>query len=110
MIFLYDPKSDIVEIDESLSELIPGFLENRKRDAEILLAACQVGDIETLKSKGHTLKGVCGSYGFEKLSALGAQIETQANSESIEQMIQTITTFKDFLNSVEVRYVPAQEW
>lgn len=46
-----------VEIDESLKHLIPGFLENRRKDIEKIRLALGQAEFPTIQTLGHRMKG-----------------------------------------------------
>jgi len=93
-----------VSIDGDLEDLIPGFLDNRRKDIESLKEALSVSNIESLKSIGHSLKGVGGGYGFDGLSEIGAEIESKAKSDDITGMDTLIENLTDYLDRVEITY------
>jgi hypothetical protein len=47
----------IVHGDPDLRELIPGFLENRRKDLAALSAAVERGDFPAIQALGHRIKG-----------------------------------------------------
>ncbi len=94
----------IVSIDKDLEDLIPGFLENRKKDVVSLGEALASGRIESLKSIGHSLKGVGGGYGFNELSLIGAEIERIAKSGDTVGMAELIHKMSDYLARIEIVY------
>ena len=69
-----------VTVAKDLEDLIPTFMKNRAKEVETLRAALSGGDMEQLRQLGHRMKGVGNSYGFEKVSVLGKQIEDGAKS------------------------------
>ena len=93
-----------LSIDSDLEDLIPGFLENRKKDIVSLKQACEDEDIETLRSIGHSIKGVGGGYGFKGLSELGANIETIAKSGTSSGIAELIDEMENYLSRVEIVY------
>ena len=93
-----------VTIDPDLEELIPGFLENRQKDVDKMKEALTAGDIETLRSIGHSLKGVGGGYGFDRISELGAEIEVFAKNEDLESIKSRADDLAGYLEHVEVVY------
>jgi len=74
----------IVHIDIDLEDLVPGFLENRQKDLEMLEKVIQENDFESLRSIGHNLKGVGGGYGFLEITEIGAAIEESAKAANLE--------------------------
>jgi len=93
-----------VSIDPDLEDLIPGFLENRLKDVDKMKEALTAGDTETLRSVGHSLKGVGGGYGFDRISELGAEIEEFAKADDLESIKQRVDDLADYLEHVQVVY------
>ena len=94
----------VVKVDPDLEDLVPGFLENRKADVDKLRKALEKTDFDILTSIGHSIKGVGGGYGFDRMSELGAAIETSAKAGDAENVKEKIEQLDDFLNRVEVEY------
>ena len=92
----------VVTVDIDLEELIPGFIENRKKDIGSLKDSLANGDVENLRSIGHSLKGVGGGYGFNGLSEIGAKIETIAKSGESTGIEDLINEMDDYLSRVEI--------
>lgn len=84
-----DSRDDIQEpirirVDPELASLIPGFLENRRKDVILLVEAVHRGDFETARILGHSMKGSGGGYGFDGITDIGGDIEVAAkDSDSI---------------------------
>lgn len=94
----------IVTVDSDLEDLIPGFMENRVADCRKLGAAHAEGDFSTIQSIGHNLKGVGGGYGFEKMSELGASIETAAKSGDTDKLSGLIDELSNYLQRIDVKF------
>lgn len=92
----------IVSIDKDLEDLIPGFLENRRKDVRLLSEALTNSNAETLKSMGHSLKGVGGGYGFDELSAIGEEIEKIAKTGEVNGIKELINRMSDYLDRLDV--------
>jgi len=94
----------IVNVDEDLEDLIPGFLENRVTDIDKLNSAVSENDSEILRSIGHSLKGVGGGYGFMKITEIGAEIESCAKLKDMDKIKCLIKELADYLDRVEIVY------
>ncbi|MFQ5660502.1 MAG: Hpt domain-containing protein [Gammaproteobacteria bacterium] len=94
----------IVTIDSDLEDLIPGFLQNRSRDLESLREALKQKDCQAIQATGHSLKGVGGGYGFDKMSELGAEIESSAKANDLGKLAELIEQYGDYLDRIEVVY------
>ena len=93
-----------VTVDEDLEELIPGFLENRKKDIIALSEALDGGDIPKVQSIGHSIKGVGGGYGFDGLSELGAQLEMAAKEGNSARIGELIAEMGQYMDSIDIVY------
>lgn len=91
-----------VKIDGDLEELIPGFLENRNKDIESLDKALAAGDFQSLQSIGHTLKGVGGGYGFDRMSEIGAAIENAGKDADVDAARVQVDALRDYLARIDV--------
>ncbi len=94
----------IVHIDIDLEDLVPGFLENRQKDLEMLEKVIQENDFESLGSIGHNLKGVGGGYGFLEITEIGAAIEESAKAANLEVASENIKKLSYYLSHIEVIY------
>ncbi len=95
----------IAEVEADLASLIPGFLENRKKDLQDLEKALAIDDFQKLKQIGHILKGVAGSYGFDLIGQYGSEIEAAASSQDKSTIDQRIKMIAHFLDHVEIVYI-----
>ena len=91
-------------IDQGLEEIIPGFLENRRRDVQILEAALQERNLVQIQIIGHRMRGDGGGYGFDAISMMGAALEQAAAREDRSAIRRHIDELIDFLGRVTVVY------
>ena len=94
----------IVHVDEEIEDLIPGFLDNRWKDVEILKEALDKGDYKTILSLGHKMKGAGGGYGFDHITDLGLALENAAKAQNTEEIQRRIQEISYYLEHVEVIY------
>ena len=98
------PEPVRVSIDPDHQDLIPGFLQHRRHDVQILEKAVAVGDFEIIRTLGHRMKGDGGGYGFSMISDIGGALEKAAlekNTQGVVACIQALTTY---LDRIEVVY------
>ena len=93
-----------VALDQDLEEIVPGFLENRRRDAQALETALQQNDLKTIHVIGHRMKGDGGGYGFDAISEIGAALEQAAAQENLDAILRHTAELVDFLARVRVVY------
>ena len=89
---LMDDMPDFADVDiqTSMDELIPFFIESTTNDLEQIQAAMKTEDLETVRRIGHSLKGSSGAYGQDGIGKIGADIEEAAlngNREITEEKI-----------------------
>ena len=93
-----------VTVAKDLEDLIPTFMTNRNKELETLRVALGAGDMEQLRQLGHRMKGVGNSYGFERVSVIGKQIEDGARSGDRAGLETSIAGYADYLAKLEVAY------
>jgi HPt (histidine-containing phosphotransfer) domain-containing protein len=94
----------IVHVDPDIADLIPGFLENRRKDIKTMGEAVTQGDFETIRILGHSMKGAGGSYGFDAITDIGKSLEQAAMAKDSGGIKQTVQELAAYLNRVEVVY------
>ena len=93
-----------VHIDQDLEGIVPGFLENRRRDVQTLEAALQENNLAAIRTIGHRMKGDGGGYGFDAISRMGAALEHAAAREDRSAIQRHTAELIDFLDRVTVVY------
>ncbi len=94
-----------IRIDRELSSLVPRFLNNCLRDADVLAKAIAQSDLDTVRKIGHSLKGVGGGYGFAEITRLGATIEAAAKVGDTKTLLTAVNAFQAYLKAIQVEYV-----
>ncbi|MGH7146395.1 MAG: Hpt domain-containing protein [Nitrospiraceae bacterium] len=93
-----------VRVDPGLEEIVPGFLENRRRDVQRIETALQQDDLNTIRVIGHRMKGDGGGYGFDAISTIGDSMEQAAAREDRDAIRRHAAELIDFLARVTVVY------
>jgi PAS domain S-box-containing protein len=91
-----------VPADPRFADLMPGFLRNRRQDVSAMLAALDRGDMATVASLGHGMKGAGRSYGFETISDIGAGLEQAAESGDTAASRTWVDRLSRYLDRVEI--------
>jgi HPt (histidine-containing phosphotransfer) domain-containing protein len=94
----------IVTVAKDLEDLVPTFMKNRTKELETLRAALAAGDLEQMRQLGHRMKGVGNSYGFEKVSLLGKEVEDGAKAGNREALAANLAEYADYLARVQIVY------
>jgi len=91
-----------VVIAKELEELIPAFLENRRRDGEALKTLLLSDDFEGLRLLGDRIKGVAGSFGFVRTAAIAKTIEDKARQRNRAALYTLVEEYARHVAAIEV--------
>ena len=94
----------VVRVDPDLADLVPGFLENRRKDAAAIEVALQQGDYETIRILGHDMKGSGGGYGFDGISDIGRLLEQAAKDRDVDAIQRQAADLLHYLNHLQVNW------
>lgn len=94
----------IVTVAKDLEDLVPTFMKNRSKELEALRAALAAGDFEQMRQLGHRMKGVGISYGFDKVSLIGKQLEDGAKAADRAGLDARLVEYADYLARVKITY------
>jgi len=93
-----------VRVDSGLAELVPGFLENRRRDVEAIAAALAHADYENVRILGHNMKGSGAGYGLNRITEIGASLEQAAGRREPEEIRARAAELARYLDGLRVEY------
>lgn len=91
-----------LKVEPVLRELVPGFLENRRRDLERMRQALHAGDLAAIRDVGQNIRCFSRVYGFEELTALGEEIRCAADESSMLRIVHLQGQLADYLSRLEV--------
>ncbi|UOF00125.1 Hpt domain-containing protein [Bdellovibrio reynosensis] len=94
-----------VEIDADLQDLIPQFVENRKKDIATLEELVEKNDLTAISQLAHKIKGAAAGYGFNELSDLAAQMEQSAKAGDSSPLKDLVKKMRIHFLSVDIHYV-----
>jgi HPt (histidine-containing phosphotransfer) domain-containing protein len=93
---------NVVRVDEMLKDLIPLFMQNRRKEIAQMEDMYAKQDFEGFARYGHQLKGVSFNYGYQKLGELGVSIEAAGKEKNLPAIRHIIDDITDYLETVEV--------
>ena len=103
------PDRVIVQVDEDLTDLIPGFLTHKRADIDTIFEAVTRRDYAEIGRIAHRIKGEGGSYGFESISEIARGLE-QAVAIHDDGAVTTLARqMLAYLDRVEVVFQPSRE-
>ncbi|MDP1947928.1 MAG: PAS domain S-box protein [Nitrospirota bacterium] len=73
-------------LEQSLQALRPKFLRNRQQDVTILQSAIVAQNADTIRTIGHRIKGLAGSYGLDRIGLIGSALEVAALDRDFERV------------------------
>jgi len=94
------PPAEVIIVDESIKDLVPGYLKKRGNDVEKMNSALGKNDFSTIESIAHMIKGSGESYGFKKISQISEQIEKSAQENNHEKIKHLLEKFKNYLDDI----------
>ena len=98
-----EKREDIaVYVDPDLKELIPGFLEKRRKDVEKISQLLDEGNLKEIYVIGHSMSGSGGGYGFDRISKIGKGIEEAARNGNVKDIKRLNNILADYLSAVKV--------
>ena len=93
-----------VRVNSSLAELVPRFLENRRRDVATIAAALKHADYENVRILGHNMKGTGAGYGLNRITEIGASLEQAAGRREPEEIRARAAELARYLDGLHVEY------
>ena len=90
----------IVTVNPILKPLIPGFLQSRKTDLSEISTALVNRDYESIRIKGHNMRGCGTGYGFQPITDLGAAIEQAATDKDDTTIKNAVNSLTEYLSLV----------
>lgn len=94
----------IIRADRDLEDLIPGYLDNRRRDIAEINSLLASNDYDAIASLGHSMRGSGGGYGFDEITRLGMLIEQFAKEKNSAGVVEQLKALAGYLDHVEVTY------
>jgi len=89
--------------DPFARKLMAQYLANRQDDLRKLRDAVSSEDFETVRLTGHNMHGSGSSYGLDRISELGRDLETAAiehDKTAVSQLISALESYVRTLNIV----------
>ena len=103
------PDRVIVEVDEDLSELIPGFLTHKRADVVTIVDANARRDYAEIGRIAHRIKGEGTSYGFESMTEMGRSLEQAAAMRDDGAVAALARQLLNYMDRVEIVYQPSTD-
>jgi HPt (histidine-containing phosphotransfer) domain-containing protein len=92
----------VIVRDPFAKRLMVRYLSRREDDVQSLRSALASQDFECIRKKGHNLFGSGSAYGLDRISELGAALESNAKKHNSEHIGELIETLEAFIRNVRV--------
>ena len=96
------PVSQGEKCELSLQALRPKFVRNRRQDVLILQSAIMAQNADLIRTIGHRIKGLAGSYGLDRIGLIGSAIEQAALDHNFERVTMEVRQLVEALREAEV--------
>ena len=103
------PDRVIVELDEDLSDLIPGFLTHKRADVIRILDANARRDYAEISRIAHRIKGEGGGYGFETMTEIGRSLEHAAALRDDNAVAALARQLLNYMDRLEIVFQPSKD-
>ncbi|MFV0387977.1 MAG: PAS domain S-box protein [Pyrinomonadaceae bacterium] len=97
---------NVVLVDADIFDLAEKYLQNALQTVSELREDLKVSDFEKIRRIGHNFKGSGAGYGFDKISALGKQIEDFAKETDLEKISDIADSLDYYLRNVQIESTP----
>ncbi len=91
-----------LSVEPGLRELVPGFLDNRRRDLEALARAMESGDLAAVRGVGQNIRCFSRVLGVGELTSLGEELETAAEESARMRIAHLHAKLADYLSRVRL--------
>lgn len=92
-----------VEIPEGLEAFGPQYLAARTRDCAALHELIRSGEFERVRIVAHNIKGTGRSYGFGRLTELGAAMEDAASAADAAALTLQLAELQQYMDRVQLK-------
>ncbi len=92
----------VARVDSELAELVDGYLENRRADIENLTGFIRDREADEIRRLGHNMKGSGKAYGFDLITAIGANLEQAGRNADFTEAEKLLDQLNAYLDEVEI--------
>ncbi len=93
-----------LKISKTIEDLIPSYLDNRKKDIVSLNNALDQENLDFIQGVAHKLKGSGGGYGFDAISDIGRTMEISAKEKNKKKIKDAINALTQYLENICITY------
>lgn len=90
-------------IDESVADLIPEYMRNRQKEAQLLKQYLAAGKLDEIAALAHRMVGVGTPFGFHHVTAIARIMLEMAKAKEVEGLRDVLTEYEHYLRHVQVK-------
>jgi signal transduction histidine kinase/CheY-like chemotaxis protein len=94
----------LVRVEQGMEDVVPSYLEKRRKDVETYRQALGSSDFDTLRMLGHKMKGTGTGYGFPVLTEIGDAIERAALKKDTAGATAAVDRLAGYVEKVKLQY------
>lgn len=91
------------KIPPELMDIIPGYISRRDQDILFLKESLTHADFSAISMLGHKLKGNGASFGFDRISELGADLMLACDTKSTANVQQLIFDLENEIKAIKTK-------
>lgn len=93
-----------ITIDKDLEDLVPTYLETRKKELIKLRELFSQEALSEITAIAHKLAGNAGGYGFQELTDIGRRMEAAGRANEKEKVGIEIENVGNYLEQIDVKF------
>lgn len=93
-----------VVISKEMDDLVPDYIKSRKIEVIKLTEALSQNNFQLIQTTGHKLSGSAGSYGFQRLSEIGRDLEESAKASDYPSASLALSEYKLYMRLLTISY------
>ena len=98
---LSDGEDPLAGVPEDIRDLLPGYLQNRRRDLALCREHLQAGRFEPIRVAAHGMAGSGGAYGFDEITRIGRALHAAVRAASADGCARALDELEAFLRRVD---------
>jgi HPt (histidine-containing phosphotransfer) domain-containing protein len=94
-----------LKVNKDLTELMPGYLKNRRQDIPVLREYLNAEDYDNIRRLGHRIKGSGAAYELNAISEIGEMLVDATISFDNVLIEKQISLLEHFLDDVKIIFI-----
>lgn len=98
---LPDGDDPLASVPPDIRDLLPGYLQNRRRDLALCREHLQAGRFEPIRVAAHGMAGSGGAYGLDEITRIGRALHAAVRAASGDGCARALDELEAFLRRVD---------